>query len=123
MTEINKPPSYIHLASTNCSAVLDETDNEEKLTSKPKNKKRIGPYTFHTKNKLGSGYSGSVYKAIKDNNKNFPYAVKVIKTKDMKTANSHLLKTEISILQELDHPNVVKLLDVLHSSNHCYLIT
>ena len=41
----------------------------------------------------------------------------------MKVANSHLLRQEISLLQELDHPNIVRFIQVLYSSSNCYLIT
>ena len=41
----------------------------------------------------------------------------------MKVATSQLLKTEISILQELDHPNIVRFVEVLYSNHNCYLIT
>ena len=64
-----------------------------------------------------------VYKGIKDNNKNFWYAVKVIKLKGMNTANIYLLNNEVTIMRELEHPNIVKFIDVYYTQNHCYLIT
>lgn len=122
MTSLLKSGGYLQLASTNCSMLAEESDREE-VVAKGRSKKRIGAYSFYVKNLLGSGYGGSVYKGIKDNNKSMWYAIKVIKTKDMPAGNSILLKNEISILQELDHPHIVKLVEVLYSNNHCYIIT
>lgn len=123
MSKVLKVASYFHLAETKCSTFLEDSDREETVVSKGKSKKRVGPYSFYLKNFLGNGYGGSVYKGIRDNNKSVWYAIKVIKTKDMEVAKSYLLRNEISILQELDHPNIVKLIEVLYTNNHCYLIT
>lgn len=92
MAETLKLPSYFHLANTNCSTVFEESDREELIQTLPKSKKRIGAYTFHLKNFLGHGYGGTVYKGVRDNNKNVWYAIKVIKTKNMEVAKSYLLR-------------------------------
>lgn len=93
------------------------------MISQQKGKKRIGKYSYYLHHLLGSGYGGKVYKGVRDNDKSTWYAIKVIKTKDMKVANTLLLKSEVALLQELDHPNIVKFVEVLYSANHCYLIT
>ncbi len=41
----------------------------------------------------------------------------------MAIPNIHLLQNEITIMQELQHPHIVQLIDVHYTSNHCYLIT
>lgn len=41
----------------------------------------------------------------------------------MGIANLHLLKNEIEIMQELNHPNIVKFIDVYYTHKHCYIIT
>lgn len=41
----------------------------------------------------------------------------------MNVANLYLLHNEIDIIQQLDHPNLVKFVDVHYTTNHCYLIT
>jgi hypothetical protein len=92
MTGTLKTGSYLQLASTDGSALAEESDREEVTVSKGKSKKRIGAYSFYLKHLLGSGYGGSVYRGIKDNNKSMWYAIKVIKTKDMQAGNSILLK-------------------------------
>jgi serine/threonine-protein kinase ULK/ATG1 len=34
-----------------------------------------------------------------------------------------LLEQEIAIIRALDHPNVIRCVEVLKSANHCYFIT
>jgi serine/threonine protein kinase len=41
----------------------------------------------------------------------------------MNVANIYLLNNEIDIIQKLDHPNIVRFVDVQYTANHCYLIT
>lgn len=41
----------------------------------------------------------------------------------MNTANIYLLNNEVAIMRELDHPNVVKFIDVYYTENHCYIVT
>lgn len=113
----------VDLASTNCSVDIDDCDKSEKIVAQNKGKKRIGPYSFHLKNIIGSGYGGRVYKGIRDNNKTVWYAIKIIKLKDMNLANIYLLNSEIAIIQQLDHPNIIKFVDVYYTQNHCYLVT
>jgi serine/threonine-protein kinase ULK/ATG1 len=113
----------VDLASTNCSVDIEDCDKSEKLVSQNKGKKRIGPYSYYLKNIIGSGYGGRVYKGIRDNNKTVWYAIKIIKLKDMNLANIYLLNSEIAIIQQLEHPNIIKFVDVYYTQNHCYLIT
>lgn len=81
----------MHLADTNCSIDMEESDREERLTARNKGKKRVGRYSFYLKNLIGSGYSSKVYKGIRDNIKGTWYAIKVIKIRDMNVANIYLL--------------------------------
>jgi serine/threonine protein kinase len=89
---------------------------------KNRGKKRIGRYSFYLKNLIGSGFSSRVYRGIKDNDKSVHYAIKVIKMKDMNIGNINLLNNEIDIIQKLDHPNLVRFVDVLYTNHHCYLV-
>jgi serine/threonine protein kinase len=41
----------------------------------------------------------------------------------MNVPNIYLLNNEIAIMQKLQHDHIVKFVDVLHTDNHCYLIT
>jgi serine/threonine protein kinase len=64
---------------------------------------------------LGEGTYGIVYKATgKSNNKT--YAIKKIKIEDTDEGIPSTTLREINSLKELDHPNIVKLLDVVYNS-------
>ena len=78
-------------------------------------KKRIGPYSFYQQDLIGSGTSGKVYKCIKNNKKEEIFAIKVVKLKEISRPTQKLLKSEIDILEDLDHPNILKLHDVFYT--------
>lgn len=73
---------------------------------------------------LGSGGQGEVYKAS-TRGENFEIvAVKIIsKSSCRDEAAKKGVEQEISILKELEHPNVVKLIDVVEDKNAWYVIT
>lgn len=85
------------------------------------NIKQIGNYILESE--LGEGQFGKVYKA-KHQETGVYYAVKRI---DKKKINSNpllpgLLSTEIKIMQEITHPNILHLFELIESSTHYYLI-
>ena len=81
--------------------------------------KTVGDYLL-TK-KLGKGQFATVYLATKKNSDK-EYAVKTInKSKVKSTCMQNLLKTEIAIMKQFDHPSIMKLYDILESTNNYYL--
>lgn len=67
---------------------------------------------------LGSGGMGSVYLSENINLKNSFWAIKQIKK-----ANSKIdIKTEQKILTELNHPSIIKIIDVAEEENYIYII-
>lgn len=90
-------------------------------TSIQGNIKQIGNYILESE--LGQGNFGKVYKAL-DKTTNSYYAVKRIDKKKI-NANSmlpNLLKTEIKIMKEIEHPNILHLFDYIESNTHFYLV-
>lgn len=88
----------------------------------PPNKK-VGDYTFHNANVLGEGSYSTVYLGQHEESKH-PVAIKVIARKSL--VDNYMYETlasEIEILKKLDHPNIVRLYDVLNTSNNVYIIT
>ena len=71
---------------------------------------------------IGKGSFGEVYLAVKKNER-VPYAVKKI---DLRKENNRkmlkYLNYEISIMKDLDHPNIIKLVDFIQSHNNYYVI-
>lgn len=69
---------------------------------------------------LGTGTYGSVIKATtKDGNQ--PRAIKIIPKGKVKDAER--FKSEIQILSQLDHPNIIKLYETFEDNRHVYLVT
>ncbi|XP_025081640.1 cyclin-dependent kinase 2-like [Pomacea canaliculata] len=77
---------------------------------------------FQKIEKIGEGTYGVVYKARDKYNPERYVALKKIRLDaDSEGVPSTAIR-EISLLKELDHPNVVKLLDVLHYDKKLYLV-
>jgi len=72
---------------------------------------------------LGRGQFGSVYLTKLDND-NTPYATKVYDRQTVEKAGDLLryIKTEATILKNLNHPNIVKLKEVKKTKKHYYIV-
>eukprot|EP01028_Stygiella_incarcerata_P007214 TRINITY_DN296_c0_g3_i1.p1 TRINITY_DN296_c0_g3~~TRINITY_DN296_c0_g3_i1.p1 ORF type:complete len:595 (-),score=129.63 TRINITY_DN296_c0_g3_i1:105-1832(-) len=82
--------------------------------------KVIGDYSI-TARRIGKGAFSSVYEGFHTKTLE-AVAVKVCKKANLSPKLLASLDLEISILQELDHPNVVQLLMVHRSERHIYLV-
>ena len=72
---------------------------------------------------IGKGSFGEVYLTKKGNSPKL-YATKIIPYSNLKTEESKkYLKNEIKIMQQLDHPNIIKLYDVKDINEHKYLVS
>jgi len=69
--------------------------------------------------KIGSGSFATVYLAQKDQDL---YALKVINKTEITAVYEQKLNNEIKILKKLNHPNIVKLYDVIETAESYYLI-
>ena len=88
---------------------------------KTSSKSKISRYEF--KDQIGKGNFATVWKAI--DNKNFTFvAIKAIESSQIEAQPKvlELLQSEINILKEIDHPNVVKLYDSFEEKGKYYLI-
>jgi serine/threonine protein kinase len=83
-------------------------------------REKIGKYILEKE--LGRGAFGVVYKAI-DSTDNKVYAVKKLQKKGfMNSKMKILLDTEISIMSEITHPNILHLFEYLQSDESYYLV-
>jgi len=69
---------------------------------------------------LGHGHYGVVRKCMNRESKQW-YAIKSIRKS--KVGKIEVLKREIDILKEVDHPNIIKLVDVYEDTKYLHLIT
>ena len=77
------------------------------------NKKMDYMSKFEVIEKIGEGAYGVVYKA-RDQSNNTKVAIKKIRLEHCEDGIPQTTLREISFLKELDHPNVVKLLDIVN---------
>ena len=70
---------------------------------------------------IGRG-SFALVKRAKNRQTSVKYAVKVLSKKKMTEEDIIGMQTEIEILKSLDHPNVVKLIDVYEDERHICLV-
>ena len=80
----------------------------------------VGQFKYSEKEVLGSGLSSKVYKAVSVVNSKERYAIKVIDLK--KYNNVDLLEMEINTLMSINHPNVMKCIEVVKTPKVYYLI-
>ncbi|CAD8051312.1 unnamed protein product [Paramecium sonneborni] len=85
--------------------------------------KQIDHYSFNTKDVLGSGSFGTVFRAM-DHKNCRQVALKMIsKDKLLRDQNANNgVMSEIKIMKKLNNKNVVQLIDVLETSNNYYII-
>ena len=85
--------------------------------------KTIDHYSFSTKEVLGSGAFGTVFKAIDIKSKKVVALKMISKDKVLSQVQAKDgLMNEIKIMKRLTNPNIVQLLDVLETMNNYYLI-
>jgi calcium/calmodulin-dependent protein kinase I len=77
--------------------------------------------TYKIEGTIGRGSFATVKKA-KNRATGVRYAVKVLSKKKMSDEDKLGLQTEIDILKQMDHPNVVKLIDVFEDDRHWCLV-
>jgi serine/threonine protein kinase len=70
---------------------------------------------------LGTGISGSV-KVCVHKSTNVQYALKTLDKEKVKKENYEKLKEEITIMQDLDHPNILRLHECFETDATIYLI-
>ena len=77
--------------------------------------------TYKIEATLGKGNFATVKKA-KNRATGERFAVKVLSKKKMTEEDKAAMKVEIEILRQVDHPNIVKLVDVFEDERHWCLV-
>jgi len=77
----------------------------------------IGSFFYYTDRIIGHGSFSVIYKGYRSGD-NLPVAIKKI----TKVISLQYLKNEINLMKSLNHPNIVKLYDVIFDNKNLYLI-
>jgi len=70
---------------------------------------------------LGSGSYGKVFSATDKENPDFKIAVKVIGKKKLDAEDLKNLRNEVKIMQQVDHPNIVRYYETYDDKKYIYL--
>jgi len=77
---------------------------------------------------IGKGAFSKVYKGYKITESNIEInnnvvAIKAINKSKLKSGIINRIESEISILKQVDHPNILKLLEVIYTENYIFIVT
>jgi BR serine/threonine kinase len=91
------------------------------MDSEPRKVDRVGPYIFQRV--LGSGTTGKVKLAVHSET-NTPVAIKIVakSTFEQKPGLQMKVRREIALMKIVNHPNILRLIDVFESPNHLFIV-
>ncbi|CAD8187419.1 unnamed protein product [Paramecium pentaurelia] len=81
--------------------------------------KKVGPYSLIRE--IGSGSFARVFRGKIDGRQE-DVAIKMISKQNVRNESMSMIEKEIEILRQLDHPNIIKLIDFKRTQNHYYLV-
>ena len=98
-------------------------DDEKKLSKRISNTKNADirkNYEFISM--LGNGNFGKVRLYRDRKQKDLLFAIKTLKKENLTRSYFDLIKNEVNILSNLDHPNIVKYYDYFEEEDYIYII-
>lgn len=95
----------------------------EEAASKSKFPKYPGLENYELLEKMGDGAFSNVYRA-RDTEGKFPgeVAIKVVRKFEMSSMQRANILKEVQIMRQLDHPNIIKMVDFSESKQYYYII-
>ncbi|CAD8206237.1 unnamed protein product [Paramecium octaurelia] len=103
---------------------INNVEIQKALKQFDQNIRRLGDYQFDSKYLLGEGAFGKVYRGSKIST-NMEVAIKKIDS-SMINKDQYLidaLNSEVQIMKQLDHPNIVKFIDKFTTDRSIYIVT
>lgn len=84
--------------------------------------KKLDVYELDLNEQIGTGFSSVVYKAI-DTRTSEVVCIKAVDYVGLGPIQKSMVVNEIKVMKAVDSENAIKCLDVLESSNFCYIIS
>ena len=104
---------FSSLAAVGCSAIDSITGTYSNINDK---------YTINYNNIIGIGCFAKVYECT-NRTTNKIYAVKSIEKNYNTTINPDHLIREVELLKEINHPNIIKLIDIYEDVDYLHIVT
>ncbi|KAL6714157.1 MAPK-activated protein kinase Srk1 [Lecanora helva] len=96
--------------------VAEERESQGKLPKYP------GLERWQLLEKMGDGAFSNVYRAREANGHGSEVAIKVVRKFEMNSTQRANILKEVQIMRQLDHPNIVKLVDFSESRQYYYIV-
>ena len=89
-----------------------------------KGKVRIEQYEYDEENILGQGFSSRVYLGRLVDNARKQFAIKVVDKRKLSKVreNLELLKEEMKVHRQLDHPNIIRCFEIIEKPNFYFFV-
>jgi calcium-dependent protein kinase len=104
----------------NCISEKKGSDERKYVASKATVEKLKQQYEINMK-VLGSGSYGKVFLAENKQDRSIRIAIKVMNKRDMTEEDLEGLRREVQIMQQVDHPNIVKYYETYDDKKYIYL--
>ena len=112
-------PGHIFPQSNFLTSIIEVQVNANSFVSKKGGKIRDH---YRIGKLLGSGAFGEVWLCLHKETQS-QRAVKVLRKNLLDPKEMEMLKNEIAILKDLDHPNIVKMFEFLEDDKRIYIVT
>eukprot|EP01029_Cantina_marsupialis_P016791 TRINITY_DN3763_c0_g1_i1.p1 TRINITY_DN3763_c0_g1~~TRINITY_DN3763_c0_g1_i1.p1 ORF type:complete len:738 (-),score=148.78 TRINITY_DN3763_c0_g1_i1:1043-3256(-) len=85
---------------------------------------KVVPFEDHYElgDRVGTGRFSNVHRCVSRATKD-EWCVKIIDKTNIESSEKELLRTEIAILKLVDHPHILRMVDVFESRQHLYIVT
>ena len=120
----NSPPNSSNNNNNGAATLVTgmaATPSSSSAAPPPSSSSRSGPPNYHRLEKLGKGSFATVYRAVHIET-NQEAAIKDISQERLTLKLQENLESEISILKNHAHRNIVRLYDIERNDKHIYII-
>ena len=117
----DEDPEFNTLSKSKSSDSTPKSSSRRFIGSRASKTHLVDQYEVDTRNPLGKGGYGKVYRAINKKDKNIKIAVKTVKKSLYNSNDLESLHRELEILSKVDNPNIVKYFENYEDENYIYI--